>query len=485
MSAALLRRNSSRQGLQNLIRLTAQRSVEDAEEAERQRRRRARDQSCRRNGDAADDPHVLKPDRSPEEDEGFGDRTRQRPPEGTGGWRPEDEDRRDAFEAALEDLRPASSGIWASSNSAGVGRGEEGEGGEPRPRTDHPDSLRRSQVEERQPTRAPSADKVFLLRDSKADADAGQREVTSRHSGDQSKSESPRCAERGETEAGPEAEPRPEKIWQGLREPEQPKLRHARAEPELAERTELRTCLRSQEERRQRDQRRRRLADEEASHARRLEEMARRGMDAAERMKMLNGGGGDDPPEVFSPVKTPTHKMTERTESLSRSLKKSNGFKKMPTVVLVGNIDDKMEQYANAVENSQEPRRSKAPATNLPNALEAVNSKKVLFQAPKTTTCRDTDSLKVGVANRITQWVKGQPDGGRPPPSRASDVKCGDVMRKKNMWEVLGDSSGRSPANVKGAAAPSKTYTFVVTGHGKYKKISADQEHATNRKSDL
>uniref|UniRef100_A0A3Q2Z7M1 Uncharacterized protein n=1 Tax=Hippocampus comes TaxID=109280 RepID=A0A3Q2Z7M1_HIPCM len=88
---------------------------------------------------------------------------------------------------------------------------------------------------------------------------------------------------------------------------------------------------------------------------------------------------------------------------------------------------------------------------------EAVNSKKVLFEAgeartggpPKTTTCRD--------------------------------VKCGDVMRKKNMWEVIGDSSGRSPTN--GAAAPSKTYTFVVTGHGKYKKISSDQEHATNRKS--
>ncbi|XP_019737385.1 non-muscle caldesmon-like isoform X3 [Hippocampus comes] len=432
MSAALLRRNSSRQGLQNLIRLTAQRSVEDAEEAERERRRRARDQSCRRNSDAApaeraadptDDQHASKPGRSPspspEEDEGFGDWTQrrqqsgpQRPPEGAEGWRPEDEDRRngDAFEAAPEDPRPAPSGIWAPSSSARVRCGEEGEGGKPRPQTDRPDSLRRSQVEERQPTRVPSTAKVFLLRDSKADADAGQREVTSRHTGDQSKSKSPRCAERGETEAGLEAERRLEKIRQGLREKEsqeleQLKRRHARAEQELEElagRRELRRRLRSQEERRQQDERRQRLANEEEEHERMKEEVARRRMDAAERMKMLSGG---DPPEAFSPVKTPTHK--------------------------------------------------------------------------------DTDSLKVGVANLITQWVKGQPDGGRPPPSRAADVKCGDVMRKKNMWEVIGDSSGRSPTNVKGAAAPSKTYTFVVTGHGKYKKISSDQEHATNRKSDL
>ncbi|XP_019737384.1 non-muscle caldesmon-like isoform X2 [Hippocampus comes] len=460
MSAALLRRNSSRQGLQNLIRLTAQRSVEDAEEAERERRRRARDQSCRRNSDAApaeraadptDDQHASKPGRSPspspEEDEGFGDWTQrrqqsgpQRPPEGAEGWRPEDEDRRngDAFEAAPEDPRPAPSGIWAPSSSARVRCGEEGEGGKPRPQTDRPDSLRRSQVEERQPTRVPSTAKVFLLRDSKADADAGQREVTSRHTGDQSKSKSPRCAERGETEAGLEAERRLEKIRQGLREKEsqeleQLKRRHARAEQELEElagRRELRRRLRSQEERRQQDERRQRLANEEEEHERMKEEVARRRMDAAERMKMLSGG---DPPEAFSPVKTPTHKMTERTESLSRSLKKSNSFKKMPAVVLVSNIDDKMEQYAHAVENSQEPRGSKAPATNLPNALEAVNSKKVLFEAgeartggpPKTTTCRDTDSLKVGVANLITQWVKGQPDGGRPPPSRAA-VSSGD-----------------------------------------------------------
>ncbi|XP_051975329.1 lymphocyte-specific protein 1-like, partial [Xyrauchen texanus] len=43
MSSAIMRRNSSKQGLQNLLRVTAQRSIEDAEEIERERRRRARE----------------------------------------------------------------------------------------------------------------------------------------------------------------------------------------------------------------------------------------------------------------------------------------------------------------------------------------------------------------------------------------------------------------------------------------------------------
>lgn len=82
-----------------------------------------------------------------------------------------------------------------------------------------------------------------------------------------------RCAERGETEAGLEAERRLEKIRQGLREKEsqeleQLKRRHARAEQELEElagKRELRRRLRSQEERWQQDERRQRLANEEVS----------------------------------------------------------------------------------------------------------------------------------------------------------------------------------------------------------------------------
>ncbi|XP_037109013.1 non-muscle caldesmon isoform X2 [Syngnathus acus] len=478
MSKALLRRNSSKQNLQNLIRLTAQRSVEDAEEAERERRRRAREQSCHRNGDAeyaADDNlHVFdgapKPGGSPsvEEDEGFSDWTQRRRQRSHQRQVGRDEEERDgaAYRSEPKDSAAASS-TSSSSSSTGVRCEAEDDDGESRLETDA------SQVS--------STSKAFLLEDS--EAVGAQQEVTSLSS-NQSKSRN------GQADAVLEAERRLEKIRLGLQEKESQELeelkrRHARAEQELEElarRKEQRSRLRSQEERRRQDEQRQRLAKEEEERGRMKEEMARRRTDAAQRMKLLSGGDAD---QVFSPVKTSTHKITERTESLSRSLKKSNSFKKTPAPVLVNNIDDKKEQYAHAVENSQEARGSKAPLVDLPNSLEAVTSKKNLFEGqssgtPKTTSCQDTDGFKVAVTHLVSRWVKGQADGGRTLQSRAADVKSGDVMQKKNMWEVIGDSSGRSTANIKGSAAASKKYTFVVTGHGKYEKISVDRDHATN-----
>ncbi|KAM9816369.1 lymphocyte-specific protein 1 isoform X2 [Syngnathus typhle] len=448
MSKALLRRNSSKQSLQNLIRLTAQRSVEDAEEVERERRRRAREQPCHSNGEAdyaADNLAVFdggpKPGGSPavEEDEGFSDWTQRRQQRSHQRSEPKDS--------------AATSSTSSSSSSTGVRCEAEDDDGESRLETDA------SQVS--------STSKAFLLEDS--EAVGAQQEVTSLSS-NQSKSRN------GQTDAVLEAERRLEKVRLGLQEKESQELeelkrRHARAEQELEElarRKEQRSRLRSQEERRRQDEQRQRLAKEEEERCRMKEEMARRRTDAAQRVKLLSSGDAD---QVFSPVKTPTHKITERTESLSRSLKKSNSFKKTPAPVLVNNIDDKKEQYAHAVENSQEARGSKAPLVDLPNSLEAVTSKKNLFEGrssgtPKTTSCQ------VAVTHLVSQWAKGQ-----------ADVKSGDVMQKKNMWEVIGDSSGRSTANIKGSAAASKKYTFVVTGHGKYEKISVDL--ATNGKSDL
>ncbi|CAL8360465.1 unnamed protein product [Lota lota] len=85
MSTALLRRNSSKQGLQKLLRVTAQRSVEDAEEVEREQRRRLRE-SHRRSADPQEEAHrgpnaeEPKPGQvsSLEEDEGFSDGGAQR-----------------------------------------------------------------------------------------------------------------------------------------------------------------------------------------------------------------------------------------------------------------------------------------------------------------------------------------------------------------------------------------------------------------------
>uniref|UniRef100_A0A3B4UYR1 Lymphocyte specific protein 1 a n=1 Tax=Seriola dumerili TaxID=41447 RepID=A0A3B4UYR1_SERDU len=112
------------------------------------------------------------------------------------------------------------------------------------------------------------------------------------------------------------------------------------------------------------------------------EDIERRRMEAAERMKSLSTSSVDGD-EMFSPIspKAPTHKITERTESLNRSLKKSNSFKKTQPLVLTSKIDDKLEQYAHAVENSQEARAVKASLSDLPSSPEVVASKKNLFEA--------------------------------------------------------------------------------------------------------
>ncbi|XP_061898910.1 caldesmon, smooth muscle isoform X3 [Entelurus aequoreus] len=447
MSNALLRRNSSKQGLQKLIRLTAQRSIEDAQEVERERRRRARETSCRRNSDSApaeendmceDD---FKPSSSPslEEDEGFSDWTQRR------------ERRR---QQRLQEV---------------VRRGEEDE------------------EEERAAGKASSA---RLIRDDKDAQDPKHSDTHAAHqesSPENQPRKSARSGEQGEADAIAEAERRLQRIHRGLQEKESQEAellrrRQAEAEQELDElnrRRELRRHVRQEEERRREEAERQRLAEEEAEHQRMKEDMERRRTHAAARMKSMSERDADDAFCPFTP-KTSTHKITERTESLNRSLKKSNSFKKTQALVLVSKIDDKMEQYAHAVETSQEPRGAKTPMVDIPNSLEVVTSKKNLFEAgqawtsspAKTPSGKDTDGLKVGVANLITQWVKGQPDSSRSSQSRPEEVKYGDVMQKKNMWEIIADPSGKPAQNTKGSAE-NKKYKFVVTGHGKYEKMAA------------
>nr|XP_029524304.1 vicilin-like seed storage protein At2g18540 [Oncorhynchus nerka] len=97
MSRAIPRRNTSKQGLQNLLKITTQRSVEDAEEVERERRRRARESFRSMGSSSTSDPGGLSLDNvvlaedglyesdlkpsssspSMEEDEGFSDWTQR------------------------------------------------------------------------------------------------------------------------------------------------------------------------------------------------------------------------------------------------------------------------------------------------------------------------------------------------------------------------------------------------------------------------
>uniref|UniRef100_A0AAZ3RC38 Uncharacterized protein n=1 Tax=Oncorhynchus tshawytscha TaxID=74940 RepID=A0AAZ3RC38_ONCTS len=142
--------------------------------------------------------------------------------------------------------------------------------------------------------------------------------------------------------------------------------------------------------------------------------------------------------------------------------------------------------------SSMEAKAARQQAlTDLPSPTEPVASKKNLFEAgeawsqpPRETPSKDTEGLNVGVADLIHQWVKGNPDGSCKSPSKPAEVKAGDVLSKKNLWENLGDSSPSGRAG-KGASS-GKKYKFVMMAHGKYEKVAVgddDYNEHTNGKS--
>ncbi|XP_029993170.1 non-muscle caldesmon isoform X2 [Sphaeramia orbicularis] len=566
MSNALLRRKSSKQGLQNLQRLTAQRSIEDAEEVERERRRRAREDLRRRNSGSlsgespenempAEDSKYdgsYKPSSSPslEEDEGFSDWTQRRERRrqqrlqelSQGGEEEEDEEddtntvtraektaqasitsssrlqRQDADEpdrmtAEMERRKDRGEGVIRAERVRREKEREEKEEEEEEekrrreevmPRRREESQRPNTEVEKRKEVKVSYTSKVFLHQEPKhinTNGDATDHEVTSYNSISHSKTRrSTRAVEPEEAEAILETEQRLEKIRRSLQEKESQELEHLRhrqveAEQELEQlkkRREDRRRVREEEERRREEEEQQRMAKEEEEKRQMKEDIERRRMEAAERMKNLSTTGVDGD-EMFSPFspKAPTHKITERTESLNRSLKKSNSFKKTQPPVLLTKIDNKLEQYTHAVENSQEGWPVKAAPVDLPSAPEVVSSKKNLFEAgdawsqspTKGPSCKDAEGLKVGVASLITQWVKG-PTDSKLSPCKPSDVKAGDVMQKRNMWEVIGDSSGRAGQKAKNATG-GKKYKFVVTGHGKYEKIPVDKEDGGEFGNDL
>ncbi|KAK3558487.1 hypothetical protein QTP86_018139 [Hemibagrus guttatus] len=559
MSSAILRRNSSKQGLQNLLRVTAQRSIEDAEEIERERRRRAREALRKEHsisgsvGSPQDSSgpteeclfeSELKPSSSGalEEDEGFSDWT-QRLERGRLVRQEENESREEDLEVERTmnggSRREEVGSTVLSRQHNGQGEVEEVVNYIPGKKSiekcmlfgDKTGSLKaketpewkedvirvnRRQVEEprthvedkvkevRKEVKVSYTSKVFLQQDrtptSHSEDPCGEevpshlfktRKTTSRIIGQGSEL-------REQPGANLETEQKLEKIRRSHQEKESQELeqlrqRQAEAEVELEElkkRREERRKLREEEERRKEEEEQQRLAKEEEEKRQMKEDIERRRMEAAERrMKSFNMSSPDGD-ESFNPLgpKSPTFKIIDRTESLNRSLKKSNSFKKTQPPLLLSKIDDKLEQYTHAVEiSSKELKTAKPAVVDIPSVPEPVVAKKNLFEAgeawnqgsSKGTPSKDTDGLKVGVADLITQWVKGSPEGiNRYTQSKPCDVKAGDVLQKKNMWEIIGEGSatGRSGHGGKGTSS-GKRYKFVVTGHGKYEKISIDDDH--------
>ncbi|XP_062404434.1 non-muscle caldesmon isoform X2 [Sardina pilchardus] len=582
MSGALLRRNSSKQGLQNLLRVTAQRSIEDAEEIERERRRRAREAFRREHGLSAPDGaslDALDAEASVEatpsaqnftssakatgsvvldEDEGFSDWTQRlgqerrlrlengRPAEATAerGMNgtakhtekihcssssvtparlqrlpPREKENRDAAreEKVEEETRLGSRATekrrkeFGKKEHSQTEREVEQNGKDTRmspfkkgaesQAADMDEKMKKKEV------KVSYTSKVLMQhepkpRNNKEEEETASHVIRARKTLRSPSQSQPATAmtmaasEPRDEEAAAaflETEQKLEKIRRSHQEKESQELeqlrqKQAEAEAELEElkkRRELRRRVREEEERRREEEEQHRLAKEEEEKRHMKEEIERRRMEAAEkRMKSLNDG--EEPFNALSP-KSPTVKITERTESLNRSLKKSNSFKKTPPPLLLSKIDDKLEQYTHAVEvSSKETKPAKAAAMDVLSPPKPVASTKSLFEAgeawspsaPRGQPSKETEGIKVGVADLITNWVKGSVDGSnRNSPSRPADVKPGDVLQKKNLWEVIGENSSSGKPGSGGKGNPSgKRYKFIVTGHGKYEKIPVDDE---------
>ncbi|XP_068166596.1 lymphocyte-specific protein 1-like isoform X2 [Antennarius striatus] len=392
MSESIRRRSSSRQLLQNLIRVTAQRSQEDAEEVERERRRRSRDKDRGHGGPTwpepphHGDPPELEEDLTAsyvlvlEEDEGFSD------------WSHRLENRNDVQDdCGAGGVLKFSTPRWNQEEE----KGEEEEEG----------------CEERSGR---------FLEGSPAPHIGG----------------SCRVEEQEEQMEWRSAETQ----WSPGGEEEEEELSFTREEEEVL------TFRREEEEEEK-------IPNKRWSEGRSSEEVS---------------SGGEESLTCYGPM-SPTFKklliqfypdeanskvstdgkctILERAESLRRS---TNNVKKTP--LPVSKIDKKLQQYTHALEvSSKEGRSGCHPLPDVMGTTEPVSSMKTLFEAGDAwsqspvsgTPSKEADGLKVGVADLINQWVKGSEDGSR----CSSPCKPADV------------SSG-------------KRFRFVVTGHGKYVKVS-------------
>nr|XP_005166495.3 non-muscle caldesmon-like isoform X3 [Danio rerio] len=228
----------------------------------------------------------------------------------------------------------------------------------------------------------------------------------------------------------------------------------------------------------------------------REEERERKRRDVMEKLKRLSISSGD-PEEPFSPLspRSPSYmaegeewqsegssSISERTESLNRSIKKKNSIKKTQPPTIISKLDGRLEQYNHAIEECSK-EGNVVKVMDVPTPPEPVSARKNLFEggeawnqnSAKAMSSKDTEGMKVGVADLINQWVKGSPDTNDKGSKVAyQDVKAGEVRNIKSMWENLNETSPQDRSCAKGLAG--KRYKFVESGHGKYEKVFISNE---------
>ncbi|KAK2854263.1 hypothetical protein Q5P01_006924 [Channa striata] len=467
MSESLRRRSSSRQLLQNLIRVTEQRSQEDAEEVERERRRRARERQRGEGSPSSPEPpqhsdpthstgfdEELKPSSFLvlEEDEGFSD------------WSHRLENRHEQEvqnKCRGRDSKP-SAPQWKPELKEEGGQEAEQRSLSQEPSTRPPEKTPTIPKE----VRTSYSSSVFLPQDSRLQHATGQpADRTSYLVAGTLRPRGGACRVDGEVEQ------MDEEVVQEQQQQQQQPPRTMKDDEELrSSREEKEEFHLSRERDREEVEEKHKTPDKifAESGGETTEEVNRR--PAA---PICSSSEGEEPVTCYGPM-SPTFKklliqfypdevnsrvstdgkctIIERTESLRKS---TNSIKKTPPPVAVCKINEKLEQYTHALEVSSKDGRSGCQmVTDLTNPPEPVAFKKNLFEAREawnqnalySTTSKDADCSKVGVADLINQWVRGSEDGSR----------C---------------SSPCKPAQ---ESSTGKRYKFVVTGHGKYEKVPVD-----------
>ncbi|XP_033476531.2 uncharacterized protein LOC117253260 isoform X1 [Epinephelus lanceolatus] len=522
MSESIRRKSSSRQLLQNLISLTAQRSQEDAEEVERERRRRAREMRRGQGSPSWPEPpqhneltHNIELDEELkprcrlvlDEDEGFSD------------WshRLESRNEQEVQDDCKARVQRLSTPQWKPEPEEGKQQeGEEEEGCVPERSSRSQEASTRppeKMSNNRKEVKTSYSSSVFVSQDTRAQHAMGQppdrtsylaagtmRPRYLRHSGaacrvDGEVEQEEQKEEVQEMQACLQREWRSAETRRSAETQQSPRDEDDQEEEELSFTLEEKDNLCLRREEKHRDEEEQKMPDKRPMEGRRSEEVNRESAvsicSSSEGEEPVNYGPMSPtfkklliqfyPDEVNSRVSTDGKcSIMERTESLRKS---TSNIKKTLPPVAVSKIDKKLEQYTHALEVSSKECRSGSQAlTDLTSPSEPVSSKKNLFEAGEAwnqtaisvTPSKDADGLKVGVAGLINQWVRGSEDGSRcSSPSRPADMKPGGVLNKKNLWESFGDTS---PGREGKESSTGKRYKFVVTGHGKYEKVSVDSD---------
>ncbi|NWI99398.1 LSP1 protein, partial [Crypturellus undulatus] len=166
------------------------------------------------------------------------------------------------------------------------------------------------------------------------------------------------------------------------------------------------------------------------------------------RQKALSPVNLDDEELCSDHTAVCTTKITDRTESLNRSIKKSNSIKKSQPPLPVSKIDDRLEQYTQAIETSTKaPKPTRQPSLDIPTTSMVVASTKSLWETGEVAAQSSTKS------------------------PACKDIVAGDIVSKRSLWEQKGNP--KPETNIK-PTPPGKKYKFVATGHGQYKKVLID-----------